>query len=142
MVLSGVLHWLVSQSIFLVAIDVYDSDGTNEYYDSVKTCGYSPIAIISVLVLGIFMVLAGLAFGFVPFKSGMNLAGSCSAAISAACHNGELDGIDGHCAAREEVKWGVVGRSLDGVGHCAFSDRDVEFPRKGEMYAGVKSRAR
>jgi hypothetical protein len=135
--LSGVLHWLVSQSIFLVAIDLYgviggeDIGGSSNY----MSCGYSPIAIVSVLVLGIFMVIAGFGFGFIPYKPGINLASSCSAAISAACHGEEWDMVDGHDAARARLQWGVVGVGEDGVGHCAFSARDVNFPEEGKMYA-------
>jgi hypothetical protein len=141
--LSGLLHYLVSQSIFLVAVDIYEADGLpgsriepGRMSLGWKTCGYSPIAIISVLILGIFMVIAGIAMGFVPFKPGINKAGSCSVAISAACHNREWDGVDGHTASTGRVKWGVIGRGADGVGHCAFSTEEVEFPQEGQFYAG------
>ena len=144
--LSGLLHYFVSQSIFLVAVDIYETDGsagtiirTNTLIgDDLgwKSCGYSPIAIISVLILGIFMLITGIAIGFVPFKPGINKAGSCSAAISAACHNIAWDGVDGHTASTGSVKWGVVGRGADGVGHCAFSTKEVEFPQEGQFYAG------
>jgi hypothetical protein len=147
MVLSVTLHYLVSQSIFLVAVDVYEADGSAgsrlKEMDPVsrvglgwKSCGYSPIAIISVFMLGIFMFIGGIAIGFVPFKPGINQAGSCSAAISAACHSREWDGVDGYVAATGRVKWGVLGRGPDGVGHCAFSTKEVEFPQQGHLYAG------
>lgn len=143
MVLSGVLHWLVSQSIFLVAIDLYYPSGESRDVDTMngsatggfKSCGYSPIAIVSVVVLAAIMVIAAIGFGYVPYKPGMPLAGSCSAAISAACHNEEWDEVDGAVAARERLKWGVVGVGPDGVGHCALSTKGVTFPEKGKMYA-------
>ncbi|KAF2792690.1 hypothetical protein K505DRAFT_338477 [Melanomma pulvis-pyrius CBS 109.77] len=103
MALSGVLHWLVSQSIFFVSIDNYSWTASFDW--SWSTCGYSPIAIISVLVLAILMVLAIVGIGFVPFRPGINLAGSCSAAISAACHNSEWDGIDGHLSSSGKRRW-------------------------------------
>ena len=144
--LSGFLHYLVSQSIFFVAVDIYEVDGSAGSRirpDTIigddsgwKSCGYSPIAIISVLILGIIMVIGGIAVGFIPFKPGINKAGSCSAAISAACHNSEWDGVDGYTASTGRVKWGVVGRGADGVGHCAFSTEEVEFPQEGHFYAG------
>ncbi|KAF2475426.1 uncharacterized protein BDR25DRAFT_279479 [Lindgomyces ingoldianus] len=146
MVLSGILHWLVSQSIFLVAIDIYDSEGRPDTLfsdsDGWKTCGYSPIAIISVLIFGIFMVAAGVGFGYWKFKPGIPLAGSCSAAISAACHSGEWDGVEGARAVCEIVQWGVVGKGGDGVGHCAFSSKEVERPEIGAVYAGRGIRKR
>src|SRR5690242_2964491 len=100
MALSAILHWLVSQSIFLVAVDVYDWDGAPQvskpwaapysYQDYIpqgdwKSCGYSPIAIFTVIILGVLMVVTMIGFRFVPLKGGMNFAGSCSVAISAAC---------------------------------------------------------
>jgi hypothetical protein len=148
MVLSGTLHWLVSQAIFLVAIDFYDPFGkpTLEWSSSnarvvlnMKTCGYSPIAIITVIIVGSLMVMAIVAFGFIPYKQGMTLAGSCSLALSAACHLDKRMEIDGAAAAVGKVQWGVVGEGEDGVGHCAFSTREVGKPVVGGVYAGVGS---
>jgi hypothetical protein len=145
MLLSGTLHWLVSQGIFLVSIDFYDVFGRPGSYDAmlissmmdVKTCGYSPIAIISVVILGILMTTAIVAFGFVPYKGGSTLAGNCSLAISAACQLDKRVDEDGAAAAVGRLMWGVIGQSEDGVGHCSFSTKDVERPVKGEMYAGL-----
>ncbi|KAJ4299332.1 hypothetical protein N0V90_004577 [Kalmusia sp. IMI 367209] len=136
MAMSGVLHWLVSQSIFLVSVDVYDWDGshTTGVQGDWKSTGYSPISIFTTVILGLVMTLAAAAFGFIPFKEGMNVAGSCSAAISAACH--DLEEVDGHEAARGRLQWGVVGVNADGVGHCAFSTTEVEMPKVGQVYAG------
>jgi hypothetical protein len=149
MALSGILHWLVSQSIFLVAIDVYHWDGSRFGADNAsvawqfqaikytnwKSCGFSPIAIFTVLMLALLMVVAIIGFGYVPFKEGSNLAGSCSTAISAACHLGRGE-VDGHAAAMAKLQWGVVGIGTAGVGHCAFSTKEVEHPANGGRYAG------
>jgi hypothetical protein len=142
MVLSGILHWLVSQSIFLIAIDFYDASGNPGVrptpgamaYDY-KTLGYSPPAIISVLVLGVLMVVSIVAFGYLPYKRGMPLAGSCSMAISAACH--PLERVDnGESIAEKKLQWGVVSTGADGIGHCAFSAKDVGSVVEGKMYGG------
>jgi hypothetical protein len=138
MTVSAILHWLVSQSIFLVAIDFYHFDGifhSEEESSSWMSCGYSPIAIITTLILGIIMVCAAVGFGYVKYKPGMNLAGSCSVAVSAACHAEEWDGVDGHTAAKGKLKWGVVGIGPDGIGHCSLSSREVSLPEEGRMYA-------
>jgi hypothetical protein len=143
LVLSGALHWMVSQAIFLVAIDFYDVFGAPMTLFSsghMKTCGYSPIAIITVMIFGCCMVVAIVAFGFVPYKQGMPLAGSSSMAISAACHIDKRSEVDGATAAVEKVQWGVAAVAEDGVGHCSFTTRDVTLPVKGELYAGVRSR--
>ncbi|CAO2650076.1 Nn.00g013680.m01.CDS01 [Neocucurbitaria sp. VM-36] len=139
--LSGALHWLVSQSIFLEAIDFYDEFGAKgsgaTYSDeNFTTLGFSPSAIISVIVLGSLMVISIVGFGYVPYRRGMPLAGSCSMAISAACHNLGQEETDGDMAAEKKLQWGVVSMGHDGVGHCAFSTNDVEAPVKGEVYAG------
>ncbi|KAF2871414.1 hypothetical protein BDV95DRAFT_606853 [Massariosphaeria phaeospora] len=141
MALSGLLHWLVSQSIFLLAIDFYDYAGSRTVGKDglpggFKTCGYSPIAIISVIIVAVITLLMGFGFGWIPFKPGINLAGSCSAAISAACHDTEWANGGGREASAQDLQWGVVSRTNDGIGHCCFSVREVELPRDGELYAG------
>ncbi|KAK8115505.1 hypothetical protein PG984_012007 [Apiospora sp. TS-2023a] len=45
---SGVMHWLVSQSLFLARITALeDQHGTVNVRDSFSTCGYSPIAVLA-----------------------------------------------------------------------------------------------
>ena len=132
---SGTLHWLISQSIFLVRVSVLDSTGTEIPNVSISTCGYSPIAIIFVIFFGLFVVLVGAANGFRKTKGGMPLAGSCSAAISAACHAPEAD------ASSKRLMWGVVANddanfSSRSVGHCSFTSLEVETPIVGNRYAG------
>lgn len=100
-----------------------------------KSCGYSPIAIITVILFGSLMIIAIVAFGFMPYKQGMPLAGSSSMAISAACHLDKSVDADGATAAVEKVQWGVVGTSEDGIGHCSFSTQEVTPPVKENLYA-------
>ncbi|KAF1928320.1 uncharacterized protein M421DRAFT_63465 [Didymella exigua CBS 183.55] len=132
-VLSGTLHWLVSQSIFVVALDQYDRTGV--YNDSRISCGYSPVAMLVVVVLGIFMVATVVGFGYIPYRSGMPLAGSCSLAISAACHPDEDTKGESTTTSEEKLQWGVASTSTDGIGHCAFSSREVGPLVEGRMYA-------
>ncbi|KAF3053972.1 hypothetical protein E8E11_001275 [Didymella keratinophila] len=132
-ILSGTLHWLVSQSIFLVSLDEYNQYG--RYTDSSNSCGYSPIAMLVVVLLGVFMVATLVGFGYIPYKSSMPLAGSCSLAISAACHPDEATKGDTFAMSEEKLQWGVVGTSADGIGHCAFSSKDVGPLVEGRMYA-------
>lgn len=130
---SGTLHWFVSQSIFLARVDIVDSD---QVVDRISTCGYSPIAIICGVILGFIVVLVGIANGFRKVRGGMPFAGSCSAAISAACHPPEAD-IN---ASSKRVRWGVVTETDPNdtdnhVGHCSFTSFEVETPVVGRMYA-------
>jgi len=129
---SGLMHWLVSQSIFLARITVYTLDGVEDTKNSIATCGYSSIAIIFVLIVGGIMLLISLATGFRRFKPGIPLASSCSAAISAACHAPRDDGD----AAVLPVMWGVVKEEVNGVGHCSFTSDEVVSPVKTRLYAG------
>lgn len=165
MVVSAVLHWLVSQSIFLVVINAYKYDGTLDPaagQDRIA-CGYSPIAILITIVVGTLVVLLGLTHGFRRYPEvGIPLAGSCSAAISAACHPPAGDDR----ASKKAVMWGAIKESNAGeefspfkepysrevgsialmnlngpkVGHCTFTSLPVDEPIKGELYAGLKKR--
>ncbi|MCJ1263852.1 hypothetical protein MMC22_003722 [Lobaria immixta] len=144
MVLSGVLHWFVSQSIFLVAIETYDQ-GVRVDYRNTHTratqpdqlsCGYSPIAIIFVIILVLVMMLFGIGTGLKRYDPGIPVAGSCSVVLSAACHVEDEDTASSEMALKP-LQWGVV-RSGDGdeVGHCAFSTAKVTFPQESSLYAG------
>ena len=133
LILSGILHWLVSQSLFLARVTSYDSSGASDEEESVSTVGYSCIAIITVITLGAVVVLIGILMGFRQYKPGMPLAGSCSAAISAACHRPKEDDD----AAVKPVMWGALGMK-DGVGHCCLSSFEVTKPLVGELYAKDK----
>ena len=132
MIMSGVLHWFVSQSIFLVHVIQLDHEDNVDPKNSISTCGYSNIAIISVIILGSIIVLLGLLAGSRKYKEGMPLVGSCSAAISAACHPLK----DDPDASLLPLMWGAV-ETTDSVGHCCFSSLDVSRPVEGNVYAGV-----
>ncbi|KAG0635408.1 hypothetical protein HOY80DRAFT_910725, partial [Tuber brumale] len=132
MTLSGVLHWLTSQSIFLAKIDMWDPLGKG-IVKTISTVGYSCIAIIFVLTLGILALLTAAGMGYRQFAAEITTVGSCSAAISAACHALEdREGIIGR-----KVRWGDVGIVSNlGVRHLTFSSEGVEMPALGEVYAG------
>ncbi|KAI5276990.1 hypothetical protein E4T47_00244 [Aureobasidium subglaciale] len=133
LLLSGALHWLVSQSLFLASITTELRDGRSMAEDTVSTCGYSPLTMILTLGIGTIM-LAGIIFGgYWSVSTGIPLVGSCSAAVSAACH-----------LPREEdeahllpLRWGVVVAQMDGgnIGHCSFSTKEVVGPVVGAKYA-------
>jgi hypothetical protein len=152
MVLSGLLHWMISQAIFLVVLAEYNTDGTLASPVAVASCGFSPLAMVLALVAGIIIVTAVLALAFFRhYDPRMPLAGSCSAAISAACHQPEWD-TD---AATKPVKWGVVPDSLVGndddneddqrkesVGHCSFTSGNAAPLQDGRRYAGLSTTTR
>jgi hypothetical protein len=101
--LSALLHWLVSQSIFIVSIQFDENynpvsrvnaldniaynganvDGSVEYL----TCAYSPSAILCTIILSFLMLFFVAGIGQVSYRSQeIPVVASCSAAISAACH--------------------------------------------------------
>ena len=137
LVASGLFHWLVSQSIFLARVTVYDESGLEDTAQSISTCGYSNIAIIFDLIFGFSLIFIGLGNGFRRYDSSMPLVGSCSAAISAACHPPEGD----MKASQKEVKWGALSHEENEdeegpFGHCCVTSFDVQAPREGTPYAG------
>ena len=145
------LHWFVSQSIFLARVNVTGSSAgiyskvSADFATNVEipgkgiaTCGYSPIAMIFVIILGSIITLLGICIGFRKSKRGMPLAGSCSAAISAACHPPEA----AMNASLKRVMWGVVAEESfqhegESVGHCSFTSSKVEAPVVGNLYMGL-----
>ncbi|PUU76460.1 hypothetical protein B9Z19DRAFT_990518 [Tuber borchii] len=134
MTLSGLLHWLTSQSIFLARVEIYDAFGT-EISRTISTVGYSCIAIISVLTLGIFALLAAAGMGYKRFPAEITTVGCCSAAISAACHTW---GADSEEIVGKKVRWGDVGVVPNlGVRHLTFSSEEIRKPVFGEVYSGA-----
>ena len=131
LLLSGTLHWLVSQSLFVARVSVFTSDGVEDLENSISSIGYSNIAIMTVIALGTVVVLVGILTGFRRYPPGIPLAGSCSAAISAACHRPEGD-TD---AAGKPLMWGAV-ETEGSIGHCCFTSFEVEKPVVGRHYAG------
>ncbi|PUU77979.1 hypothetical protein B9Z19DRAFT_1127459 [Tuber borchii] len=135
MTFSGLLSWLTSQSIFLARIEISDPLGkpTGTMTNAV---GYSCIAIIFVLVLGILALMAAAGMGCRPFAAEITAVGSCSAAISAACH---AWGEDSEGIVGKKVRWGdveIVPKSR--VRHLALSSREeVRKPIFGVAYAGI-----
>ncbi|KAL3438223.1 hypothetical protein BDV09DRAFT_192122 [Aspergillus tetrazonus] len=141
---SAILHWLISQSIFLVGVDAYDPEWARIERLDVMTCAYTPVAIVSAISVGGAMLLGIVALMFRWPDSPMVVAGSCSLAIAAACHPNYDPNLESE--ARQEkshppeedmmyspVKWGAV--AVDGeVGHCTFTSEEVEMPESGRFY--------
>ncbi|KAL0261157.1 hypothetical protein SLS55_004853 [Diplodia seriata] len=134
MLFSSLLHWIISQSIFLVKVDRRDARGGYHKISTI-TCGYSPLGMIITLLVGVLFMLSIAALGIRKLKPGIPLAGSCSAAISAACHGPE------GTSERQPLMWGAIpGEEFETedhpvVGHCALSNGPVEMPVSGNMYA-------
>ncbi|KAH8797110.1 hypothetical protein DL96DRAFT_1540821 [Flagelloscypha sp. PMI_526] len=96
MIFSVVLHWLISQSIFLAKID------DNDFTHSTSTCGYSILGMLATCTGGLILAVFAIILGSRKLPPGMPLVGSCSLAIAAACH--APDGTSG----LHPLKWGLL----------------------------------
>ena len=88
-------------------------------------------------MLGILALLAAAGMGFRRFSAEITTVGSCSAAISAACHT---LGADSEEIVGKKLRWGDIGHIPNlGVRHLTFSSEEViEKPVFGEVYSGTK----
>ncbi|KAL8889335.1 MAG: hypothetical protein Q9215_003364 [Flavoplaca cf. flavocitrina] len=147
---SVIMHWLVSQFLYVSILKAYDSNGVYQY-DEIWDCGYLPRALLITICLGAAVLMVGIGMGFRKYKPGIPLVGSCSAAISAACHPPQGDDKP----SRKAVRWGSCGptSTLDmtgdnptlssgesEIGHCSLTSFDVEPPVEGALYAGLRKR--
>lgn len=128
---SGGLHWLLSQSLFIVRRESMARDGRVRP-ESTCACGYSAyslaafFAAFTVLMVWILLLLREK----LPVK--IPPAGNCSVLISAACHPPSND-FDGHL---KPVQWGVVREGTESnYGHCTFTSQEVTAPKKGCLYS-------
>ncbi|KAK3637796.1 hypothetical protein LTR56_012002 [Elasticomyces elasticus] len=126
----ALLHWLMSQSLFVVAAVAYGGDGIPQV--PTYTSAYSLEAIVVTACVGFTLICALVVLGMQRYSGTIPLASSCSAAISAACHPPEGD----FEAALFRIQWGVVSVDEHGVGHCSLTTaRDVLPPELGQRYA-------
>lgn len=139
LVLQTILHWLISESIFVVQITVFGTDGQISPTDHISNCGYSPIAIIFTVVAAVIMMLSAVGFGICKApEGGPPIISTCSAAISAACHPGPTH----EAMSYEEIRWGATGPVWNGTAHCsvvsqkAWAAGQAGKPMHGYLYAG------
>jgi hypothetical protein len=116
MLVSAIMHWLLSQTLFFVQIDIIDIDGSWRS-DPIMACGYSALPMLPGFILAGVIPIVALGLGIRRYKSNMPLAGNCSAALSAHCHP-PSDDVD---AALKHVIWGRIkdiqqGRRYQGSG--------------------------
>jgi len=125
---SSVLHWLISQSLFVARTEVLSTEGEPEPV-SYMAVGYSPLAILFSLLFGSAMVLGMIVNGARKLKGGI-LVGNNSLAIAAACQRPEKD-----CDAYlKPVMWGALKGEEGKEQHCCFTSMEVEPPKVGELY--------
>ena len=134
MLCSGMLHWLLSQVLFLRRLEIRDRAGVFVSSSSMCAVGYSSVSLL-VFVLVVLtcaiavhlIVLQVGVYGIMPESVNERLV------LSAACHPPASD-IDVHLKA---IKWGALVSQKTGTGvrHCCFTSREVEEVTKGRYYA-------
>ena len=123
MAICGTLQWLLSQSLFLVWIDNVNSK--QDAVTEIVTCGFSPISIICVLVVGVLFLVGLVLIGFRKFSNGIPFLPWSSIAISAACHP-PLGEENSHL---KPLQWGAVLSTKNGDRPlCSFSSGTVTMP--------------
>lgn len=146
------LHWLVSRSIFLVRITIYDVTGAHDPKRDINACGFSPLAIL--LAFCVITILIAVFVGLGRYRyveSGMPAASSCSVAISAAAHPSEAEPED---VSLLPLQYGVISETAgdDKYGgphlvyarpdrpavrsrqHVVFSSKEVAPLKSGVVY--------
>lgn len=99
---SWMLHWLLSQSFFLVRIEYFDREGTNRY--SKSACGVSHSSLVTFFAVGLVLYAVVQLLGQVSMFPRLPPAGSSSLVISAACHPPVTED-EPH---QKEVSWGLI----------------------------------
>ena len=147
-IISIVMHWLLSQSLFLVIINALDVHGNRAKYGSETACSFSLKAMFLTILIGTTAMVILIGLGLRRLRSDMPVASSCSAAISAACHPppGDTD------ASLKSVQWGEIIKTQaqsKGTGdlsvdrkpsadadypHCSFTSQEVMKPSRDNCY--------
>ena len=131
-VASGFLHWLLSQSLFLVRLEIRDTHGQIITSESQCSCGYSPISVLTFCLLFLTLLLIVLGLLLRRLTLDVPAPAHCSLAISAACHP-PVDDVDPQL---KPVGWGVVRSRFGGdIAHCSFTSEDVTAPVDGQRYS-------
>lgn len=126
---SILVHWLASQSLFLTRAALRDGENVG---DEVSLLGYASLPTLLLGCCGIPLLLSIARIAGKDLNWQMPLVGSCSLAISAACHR---PANDIH-AAYGLVSWGEVpDEEHEDVGHCTFTSYEVRRVIADKLYA-------
>jgi hypothetical protein len=133
MALTSLLHWFISQAVFIIRTNAFFSDGSRDTENDSTSIGYSGLGMILSNVVGTVMIINVIVLGRLKYPVGpdyMPIASTCSLAISAACHPPSQD----QDASLLPVQWGVTDWNGK-AGHCSFTTaRDLAQPIPGNIY--------
>lgn len=132
LITSFLMGWLLSQTIFIVRFDLYDDVFVEDVDRGRYSIGFSVVALVCSVVVGLLILGTSVAVGFCKCPPGLPLGPSNSLVIAAACQPPENDPY----AARRMVMWGAVpiGDSNELQRRCTMTSRRVMYPVEGEWY--------
>ncbi|KAF1845476.1 uncharacterized protein K460DRAFT_311919 [Cucurbitaria berberidis CBS 394.84] len=129
---SAMLHWLCSQSFFMVRIDGVNAHREIDPNDQLVRLGYSAKGVVSLIAVSLVMMVVTVCVSvFRRLRTELGET-SMSVVISAACHTKRYETEPW----LQEVQWGDVSEGVEeqNVRHCAFTARLAEQPILGQAY--------
>jgi hypothetical protein len=127
MIVSGTMHWLLSQALFLDRRDRLDPDGNWDRPHSIAACGVSGSASLMFFVFFFTSHIILVTIAASQYVERVPYTGSYSWAISAACHPPAEDvGVPSG-----DVAWGLVPKRSStsaGAGGYSFSSHAIVVP--------------
>jgi hypothetical protein len=153
---SVLLHWLASQSLAVVSVELYSMFGV---YDSTRYCdhkssqfstpdgghfdifcgndlitlSYAPLGILLSPIVAVVLTTGLFLLGRRK-PSPMPVVGSCSAAIAASCHARPSE----QAPPEKPLRWGAFTQGVDqqhsNIGHYRLSSDNVEQPAMHALY--------
>jgi hypothetical protein len=141
------MHFLISRSIFMSRLEMYDSMGNLIETSSHSLLLYSASAVLTTVCVGAVLILLQFANAFRKLDNRMPMHGNQSAVISAMCHQQIANGDatqETSDLALQPLMWGVtkspVERVVEGSdggierswepGHCGFTTQIVNLPEE------------
>ena len=127
LVMSSTLHWLLSQSIYVVRLDFFTAEGTKSD-NAINGIAWSPLVLTIFVAATVVLLLVLLAFSLRKFPPGIPIVSGSSWAISAGCHAikpGE---------SLQKLSYGVISDLGNDKYHVGFSSGIVRPLAPGEHY--------
>lgn len=110
MTMSGLIHWLMSQTLYLAnvsvikrGVDIHDAPKDDE----ITTVAYAPSGMMGLIVVALIMVIVLVTNAMRKFGGQMPIVASNSAAISASCHV-QMSERRRRAMVLRKIAWGEV----------------------------------
>ena len=132
LIIMAILRWITSQTLFILRATKYDFKDVffaerslaEMAANTVNVIGYSDIAWFVFIGINVSMAIILLSLRTIKIVSGGPLVGTCSLAISAACHLGRDE--DPTAAPFQPLMYGVIQTDGFEVNRVGFSAQEVQ----------------